>query len=246
MNNNILTNIDTSSLTDPANIDNLISLAVNTLNSNSNPSSSTTDSSYNDALQQYNITLNDDAIAAQNQLIEYFNQQFSLLAIKIDAYNTLTSNLQSNQQLFNSYESNNNQEIKKIEKLEDSVFTNDRKSFYANQSISTIRPYYNLFYYFYYCLVLLYLSVSIIYYRGFSIIESIIFILLIFYPYLVYKGHYNTTVNILYALIIMLFITSTINNTEKSITKKESALFIVLLVYPYMSMYIYNKIVGNK
>uniref|UniRef100_A0A6C0EQ30 Transmembrane protein n=1 Tax=viral metagenome TaxID=1070528 RepID=A0A6C0EQ30_9ZZZZ len=141
------------------------------------------ESGYNEYLDS---TLSEKGTEIANLFKENFNEQVIKCNTEIDTYNSLSINYKNVLELYLKYVKENNELLKKIKDETSDVLTNERKTFYQDQGISSLKFYYSYILGFIYILTVVVFVVSnFIYTSQYSWkIRLVIFILLSALPFI--------------------------------------------------------------
>jgi hypothetical protein len=140
------------------------------------------ESGYNEYLEQ---ELTDKAEKIVDEFKNSFDGDVSALKTKVDSYNGLALNFANVCDLYNKYKAENDELEKELKDTVSDILTNDRKTFYEDQSIENL----NYYYYFIrmiYIIVAIGFSISLFFVANqYSFITKIwIIILLSLYPFI--------------------------------------------------------------
>jgi len=143
---------------------------------------------YTEGESYYNNMLKEElSITAEkvtNTLNNIFQQIVNYSETMNKYYNSALLNAVNSDDLLNEYTDKNNNLSKDLIDIRGNILTNDRKTFYEEDAITSIKSWYNLFWYIYYILILVFFIALFLVPSSISILmRIIIFILLFFYPY---------------------------------------------------------------
>ena len=133
---------------------------------------------YNDYL---NKSLDEKSSAIINLIEEQYNNNLKAGQSTLGMYNGISVNYNSVLDLYDKYHNENIELEKKYKNEASDIFTNDRKTYYANQGIDNLNYYYKV-------LIYIYAFVAFIYFikTDLSLIKKIIlFICLVLYPFII-------------------------------------------------------------
>lgn len=137
--------------------------------------------------QMKESSLIDEANAIAVETTELFNNLVNAATNLNSTYNTSLVNSQHTIELLNNYEQENSNLKKKLGNKYSDVLTNDRKTYYEQNGISTLKDWYDLWWYIYYILVVVFiLAIFLSHSTMTRITMLIVCILLIFYPYYIH------------------------------------------------------------
>ena len=133
---------------------------------------------YNDYL---NNSLDEKSTAIVNVIEEQFNNNLKVGHSTLGMYNGISVNYNSVLDLYDKYHTENIELEKKYKNEATDIFTNDRKTYYANQGIDNLNYYYKVLIYIYAFVVFIYFIKT-----DLSLIKKIIlFICLVLYPFII-------------------------------------------------------------
>jgi len=157
--------------------------------------------SYYNNLNQKELESEADEIS--KKLLDYIDENVYIAHTMNNMYETTLLNSENGDILLKEYVDNNDYLNIKVSDIYGSILTNDRKTFYENEAIQKLIYWHKLLWIIYYLLVISFLISIFFADSSYSFIKkSIIFILILFYPY--YIHHiirfiyyiYNNTKNI--------------------------------------------------
>ena len=155
-------------------------------------------------MQQDELVNKANQIAAL--LTESFNEEVSNAKTMNAYYNTALINSNYTTQLYEEIKKQNVEMEKELRNSQGDILTNDRKTYYETDALERLKSWYSFWWYLYYILIMvIFLSLLLVPSKFSFISKSIIFILLIFYPY--------------YINYIMLLVKKLFTNVSNSIPK---------------------------
>jgi hypothetical protein len=117
-------------------------------------------------------------------LTENFLEEVSSAKTMNAYYNTALINSGYTSQLFDELIKKNEELEKDLKNQHGDILTNDRKTYYETGALDSLKSWYKLWWYLYYILVLVVLLSMLFVQSKYSfLIKSILFVLLLFYPY---------------------------------------------------------------
>jgi len=139
--------------------------------------------SYNQSVE---TDLTTKATTIASTLQDNFNNSCQETTTLLSNYQGTYVNLNNIKELLKKYIDENNQIKKEIKNIASDVVTNDRRTYYEDQSIDNLKKYYKWMKYFYFFMVFIYLFVVIFYPNPLSNKTKIIFfVLIILYPFII-------------------------------------------------------------
>lgn len=137
---------------------------------------------YYDNMQEEELKKKADTIA--QLLKQNFNEELSSANTMNTYLNTALTNSQYTKDLLKEY-LEKNQELKlKLREQRGDILTNDRKTYYETDALSTLKSWHRLLWYLYYIVVLILIFSFIFAQSSLSVIKKIVIaVLIIFYPY---------------------------------------------------------------
>ena len=131
-------------------------------------------------------TLDEKSTAIVNLIEDQFNNSLKAGQSTLDMYRGVSVNYNSVLDLHDKYSSENT-ELERIYKNDtDDIFTNDRKTYYANQGIDNLNYYYNVLIYIYGIVVFICVISMFAVKNDLSLTRKIIiFICLVLYPFII-------------------------------------------------------------
>jgi len=140
-------------------------------------------SGYNNYL---NTSLDEKSNAIVNVMNQNFKKNLATANSTLNLYNGISINYNSVLDLYDKYHNENTMLEKKYKNDTNDIFTNDRKTYYANQGIDNLNYYYKIFLYIYAIIMFIYFISMIILKNDITIVKKItIFILLVLYPFVI-------------------------------------------------------------
>lgn len=140
------------------------------------------ESAYND-LQEHQ--LEEKAQVISDKFIENFNEEVIKLKSQINTYNGLLLNFKNVFELFRKYKKENIELFKELKEQTNDILTNERKTYYEEQNIDTLKTFYSYFLLVIYIICVICFGLfSLIYPSQIKfIIRLVIFIALIILPF---------------------------------------------------------------
>ena len=140
------------------------------------------ESAYND-LQEHQ--LEEKAQVISDKFIENFNEEVIKIKSQINTYNGLLLNFKNVFELFRKYKKENIELFKELKEQTNDVLTNERKTYYEDQNINTLKTFYSYFLLVIYIICVICFGLfSLIYPSQIKfIIRLVIFIALIILPF---------------------------------------------------------------
>ena len=115
---------------------------------------------------------------------ENFNEEITSARTMNTYYNTAIINSSYTQELLDEVTKQNIKLEKKLRKDHGDILTNDRKTYYETDALEQLKSWYTFWWYIFYLLVVVFLIAIIVTPSNLSLLKkSILFILLVFYPY---------------------------------------------------------------
>ena len=146
-----------------------------------------------------------------NVLTETFNEEVSSAKIMNAYYNTALINSGYTKQLFDELTIQNAEMEKDLRNRQGDILTNDRKTYYETDALESLKSWYTFWWYIYYILILVVLLSLLLVPSELSFMKkSIVFILLVFYPY--YINYIMQMITNLYTNIYNSIPTTVYNN----------------------------------
>ena len=134
-----------------------------------------------------NNKLNEKADKIVSILKNNFNNSSSEALQMLDSYNSLYLNLNNVVELVNKYLKENDILEKDIKNVSSDILTNDRKTYYEEQSINRLKKFYNWMKYLYIFIIIVFLFCIFLVPNNMSFNNKIfIFILLCLYPFVIH------------------------------------------------------------
>jgi hypothetical protein len=95
---------------------------------------------------------------------DFLNKEINKINIQLDSYNGLLINVDNVKELLKKYKKENDILYKRIKQEKNDIFTNERKTFYENQEIDSLKNFYSYFFFIVYIIaVICYSLFSLIY-----------------------------------------------------------------------------------
>ena len=144
---------------------------------------------YNDYLT---TSLDEKSTAIINKIQQEFNTNFKTSQSTLDMYIGTTISYNSVLELYNKYSTENIELERKYKNETNDIFTNDRKTYYANQGIDNLNYYYKILIYLYAFVVFIYFILMFTLKNDLSLTKKIIiFICFVLYPFIILPLYKN-------------------------------------------------------
>jgi len=138
---------------------------------------------YNDYL---NTSLDEKSTAIVNVIQGQFDNNLKVGQSTLGMYNGISVNYNSVLDLYDKYHTENVELEKKYKNESNDIFTNDRKTYYANQGIDNLNYYYKMFIYIYAFVAFIYVISMFALKNELSLTKKIIiFICFVLYPFII-------------------------------------------------------------